>query len=72
MHVTLLFQKFTESDEAFCILLIENNAEDYAKMHCEQKRVCRKETKSKSSKVECSDTHLKVRIEEEFIGSIVL
>ena len=28
---------FTESDEAFCILLIENNAGDYAKMHCEQK-----------------------------------
>ena len=24
---------FTESDEALCILLIENNAEDYAKMY---------------------------------------
>ena len=28
---------FTESDEAWCILLIENNAENYAKMHREQK-----------------------------------
>ena len=29
---------FTDSDEALCILLIENNAEDYAKMYREQKK----------------------------------
>ena len=43
MHVTL------------CILLIDNNAEDYTKMHRGQKRVSRKEVILKYTKVECSD-----------------
>ena len=30
---------FTASDEALCILLIENNADDYAKMFQEQKKL---------------------------------
>ena len=63
---------FTESDEALCILLIENNTEDYAKMYCEQKRINRKEEKPKYTKAECSNKNSKVGIEEEFIGSIVL
>ena len=46
---------FTESDEALCILLIENNAEDYDIMHRKQKEVSRQETKSKYNKVECID-----------------
>ena len=46
---------FTASDEALCILLIENNAEDYAKMYQEQKKVTRKDARPKFTKVECSD-----------------
>ena len=38
---------FTASDEALCILLIENNAEDYAKMFQEQKKVSRKDARPK-------------------------
>ena len=30
---TLISDIFTESDEALCILLLENNAEDYTKIH---------------------------------------
>ena len=63
---------FTESNDALCILLIENNAEDYAKIHREQKRVSRKEAKPKYTKVESSDKNLKAGIEEIFIGLIVL
>ena len=46
---------FTESDNVLCILLIENNAEDYAKMHRDQKKVIIKEAKPKYTKVECSN-----------------
>ena len=41
----VISEMFTESDEALCILLIENNAEDYAKMNREQKRLSTKEAK---------------------------
>ena len=41
----MISEIFTESDEALCIVLIENNAEDYAKMHCEQKKLKGGETK---------------------------
>ena len=34
--VTCISEIFTESDEALCILLIENNADDYTKMYHEQ------------------------------------
>ena len=50
---------FTESDEAFCILLIENNAGDYAKMHREQRKISRKESKPKYTKVECVEHKFK-------------
>ena len=50
---------FTESDEAMCILLIENHAEDYAKMHREQIKVSRKESRPKYTKVENSDKKFK-------------
>ena len=50
---------FTESDEELCILLIENNVEDYAKMHRKQKKVSRKDTRSKCTIVECSNTKFK-------------
>ena len=50
---------FTESDEAMCILLIENNAADYAKMHREQRKISRKESKPKYTKVECVDRKFK-------------
>ena len=46
---------FTESDKTLCILLIENNAGDYAKMHREQRKISRKESKPKHTKVECVD-----------------
>ena len=36
---------FIESDEALYILLIENNADYYAKMHREQKQVSRDKAK---------------------------
>ena len=63
---------FTASDEALCILLIENNAEDYAKMFQEQKKVSRKDARPKYTKVECSNKSSKVGMEEVFIGSTVL
>ena len=46
---------FTETDEALCISLIKNNACDYAKMHREQRKISRKESKPKYTKVECVD-----------------
>ena len=55
---------FTESDEALCILLIENNAGDYAKMHREQRKISRKESKPKYTKVGYVDKNSKVGIEE--------
>ena len=50
---------FTESDEALCILLIENNAVDYAKMYREGKRIGRKEARPRYTKVECVDKKFK-------------
>ena len=50
---------FTESDEALCILLIENNADDYARMYCEKRKIGRKETKPRYTKVECSNKKFK-------------
>ena len=42
-----------------CILLIENNAEDYARMFCEQRKISRKEARPKYTKVECVDKKFK-------------
>jgi len=50
---------FTPSDEALCILLLENNAADYIKMHDEQRKINRKESKPKWTKVESSDKKFK-------------
>ena len=50
---------FTPSDEALCILLLENNAADYVKMHDEQRKINRKESKPKWTKVESSDKKFK-------------
>ena len=50
---------FTESDKALCILLIENNANDYAKIHREQRKINRKESKPKYTKVECVEKKFK-------------
>ena len=50
---------FSESDEALCILLIENNAEDYARMHREQRKITRKEAKPKYTKVEIVERRFK-------------
>ena len=50
---------FTPSDEALCILLLENNAADYVKMHDEQRKINRKESKPKWTKVESNDTKFK-------------
>ena len=36
---TCISEIFTDSDEALCILLIENNADDYAKMYREQRKI---------------------------------
>ncbi len=46
---------FTSSDEALCILLLENNAADYVVMNREQRKINRKEAKPKWTKVECAD-----------------
>ena len=50
---------FTESDEALCILLIENNATDYAKMFQVKRKIGRKEARPKYTKVECVDRKFK-------------
>ena len=56
---TCISEIFTESDEALCILLIENNADDYAKMYREQRKISRKEARPKYTKVECIDKKFK-------------
>ena len=50
---------FTPSDEALCILLLENNAADYVVMNREQRRINRKEAKPKWTKVESTDKKFK-------------
>jgi len=57
--ITSISEIFTESDEALCILLIENNADDYAKMFREQRKISRKEARPKYTKVECVDKKFK-------------
>ena len=56
---TCISEIFTESDEALCILLIENNADNYAKMFREQRKILRKEARPKYTKVECVDKKFK-------------
>ena len=63
---------FTESDEALCILLIENNADDYAKMYREQRKIGRKEARPKYTKVECVEKSSRGGIEEASGDSILL
>ena len=51
---------FTESDEALCILLLENNVEDYAKIH-DMKKICNiKHARPKYTKVDSINKNLKV------------
>ena len=50
---------FTPSDEALCILLLENNAADYVIMSREQRKINRKEAKPKWTKVESADKKFK-------------
>ena len=52
-------QIFTESDEALCILLIENNAKDFARTYHEQRKIGRKESRPKYTKVECVEKKFK-------------
>jgi len=63
---------FTASDEALCILLIENNAEDYAKMYREQKRLVGRTRDLSILKWSVAIKNSEVGIEEVFIDSIVL
>ena len=46
---------FTPSDEALCILLLENNAADYVVMNRDQRKINRKEAKPKWTKVVSAD-----------------
>ena len=50
---------FTPSNEALCILLLENNATDYVKMHDEQRKINRKYSRPKWTKVESRDKKFK-------------
>ena len=43
---------FTESDEALCILLMENNVDDYKKMYKEGRKIDRKESQPRYTKVQ--------------------
>ena len=54
-YSVVISEIFTPSDEALCILLLENNMADYVKMHDEQRKINRKESKPKWTKVESSD-----------------
>ena len=58
-YSVVISELFTPSDEALCILLLENNAADYVKMHDEQRKINRKESKPKWTKVESSDKKFK-------------
>ena len=48
---TCISDIFTDSDEALCILLLENNAEDYKKIYEEQRKINRKEARPLYTKV---------------------
>ena len=48
---TIVSDIFTETDEALCILLLENNAGDYKRAFDEQRRINRKEAKPRYTKV---------------------
>ena len=63
---------FTPSDKALCILLLENNAADYVKMHNEQRKIIRKDLKPKWAKVESSDKNSKDGIDKESTGLMSL
>ena len=63
---------FTESDEALCILLVENNAEDYAKMYQEQRKIGRKEARPRYTKVESVEKNSRDGTEEVSGDSIIL
>ena len=63
---------FTVSDEALCILLLENNAADYAMMLKEKRIINRKEARPKYTKVLFSDKDSRVGIEEVYEGSTLL
>ena len=56
---TCISDIFTESDEALCILLIENNANDYIKMYNERRKITRREAKPRYTKVESVDKKFK-------------
>ena len=58
-YSVVIYELFTPPDEALCILLLENNAADYVKMHDEQRKINRKESKPKWTKVESSDKKFK-------------
>ena len=50
---------FTESDEALCILLMENNADDFTKAYHEQRKIGRKEARPRYTKNESVDKTFK-------------
>ena len=43
---------FTVTDEALCILFLENNADDYVRVYQEKKKIDRKESRPKYTKVD--------------------
>ena len=49
---SLISDIFTVTDEALCILLLENNADDYVRVYEEKKKIDRKEAKPKYTKVD--------------------
>ena len=63
---------FTDSDEALYILLIENSAEDYAKMYREQIIIIERTRNQNILKWSVAIKNSKVRIEEVSEDSIVL
>ena len=49
-YLVVISDIFTPSDEALSIFLLENNAVDYVKMHDEQRKINRKDSKPKMDK----------------------
>ena len=68
----IISEIFTVSDETLCILLLENNATDYAMMLKGKREINRKGARPKYTKVVCSDKNSRVGIEEVYEGSTLL
>ena len=63
---------FTVTDEALCILFLKNNADDYVRVYEEERKINRKESRPKYTKVENVQKNSKDGIEKQLNDSTKL